>query len=84
MDWESAYKHIHVHPSDLKLQVFKFCNKYFVELSLAFGTASSPVLFDWPNRALTRVSMLLNKIPAQWVQKQLDDLCIATPLVRGM
>ena len=30
MDWESAYKHVHVHPSDLKLQVFKFCNRYVV------------------------------------------------------
>ena len=28
MDWESAYKHVHVHQSDLKLQVFKFCNRY--------------------------------------------------------
>ena len=28
MDWESAYKHVHVHHSDLKLQVFKFCNRY--------------------------------------------------------
>ena len=27
MDWESAYKHVHVHSSDLKLQVFKFCNR---------------------------------------------------------
>ena len=27
MDWESAYKHVHVHRSDLKLQVFKFCNR---------------------------------------------------------
>ena len=28
MDWESAYKHVHVHHSDLKLKVFKFCNRY--------------------------------------------------------
>ena len=28
MDWESAYKHVHVHHSDLKLHVFKFCNRY--------------------------------------------------------
>ena len=27
MDWESAYKHVHVHHSDLKLQVFRFCNR---------------------------------------------------------
>merc|ERR1712215_499851 len=79
MDWESAYKHIHVQTSDLKLQVFMFCNKYFVELRLAFGAALSPGLFDWPNWAMTRSSMLLTQIPAQWVQKQLDDLCIATP-----
>ena len=50
-----------------------------MELRLAFGTASSPDLFDWPNWVLTRTSMLMTKIPAQWVQKQLDDLCIATP-----
>ena len=28
MDWESAYKHAHVHHLDLKLHVFKFCNRY--------------------------------------------------------
>ena len=79
MDLESAYKYVHVHPEDLKLQVFKFCNKNFVELRLAFGTASSPALFDWPNWCITRASMLLTGIPNQWVQKRLDDLCVATP-----
>ena len=54
-------------------------DRYFVELRLAFGTASSPALFDWPNWVLTRTTMLRTGIPAQWVQKQLDDLCVATP-----
>ena len=57
-----------VHQSDLKLQVFKFCNKFFVELRLAFGTASSPALFDWPICVLTRSSMLSTGIPNQLVQ----------------
>ena len=50
-----------------------------MELRLAFGTASSPALFDWPNWVLTRTTMLRTGIPAQWVQKQLDDLCVVTP-----
>ena len=50
-----------------------------MELRLAFGTSSSPALFDWPNWVLTRTTMRKTGIPAQWVQKQLDDLCIATP-----
>ena len=29
LDWESSYKHVHVRKEDLKLQVFKFCNKFF-------------------------------------------------------
>ena len=49
LDWESK--------SDLKLQVFKFCNKFFVELRLAFGTASSPALFDLLNWAIRRASL---------------------------
>ena len=46
LDWESAYKHVYVRKKDLKLQVFKFCNKYFFELRLAFGTKSSPGIYD--------------------------------------
>ena len=43
LDWEST---VHINERDLKLQVFKFCNKFFFELRIAFGTASSPALFD--------------------------------------
>ena len=54
LDWESAYKHVHVRREDLKLQVFKFCNKYFFELRLAFGTTSSPGIYNRPNWVLAR------------------------------
>ena len=79
MDWEQAYKHVHVNEKDLNLQVFKFCHNFYCELRWSFGTASSPGLYHWPNWVLTRSSMLLTGIPVQFVQKQLDDLCVATP-----
>ena len=44
-DLVSAYKHQRVHAEDLKLQVVKFGGRFFVELSLMFGTRSSPGIF---------------------------------------
>jgi len=42
IDWADAYKHLHIRPEDLCLQVISFGGKYFVEKALTFGCSSSP------------------------------------------
>ena len=46
VDWADAYKHIRVRAEDRILQWFSWLGKFFVELCLVFGTASSPGLYD--------------------------------------
>ena len=58
-------------------------NRYFVELRLAFGTASSPALFDWPNWANAGACHAFRKGSSKclytWtVLKALDDVASGT------
>jgi hypothetical protein len=45
LDWSDAYKHIHVRKEDVNLQWFQWAGKYFAELCLVFGAASSPGIY---------------------------------------
>jgi len=79
VDWSDAYKHIHVHESDLNLQWFSWLGKYFKELCLMFGNASSPGIYDRAAKAVLDLVLRKSKFPKDWVCQHLDDTAAACP-----
>ena len=77
IDWSDAYKHIHVHPEDQDLQWFEWMGKYFVELCLVFGAASSPGIYDWLAKLVLDLAVKLSGFPRSMVCQYLDDVCAA-------
>jgi len=77
MDWEIAYKHIHVHPDDLNLQWFHWLGRYFVELSLIFGSASSPGIYDRLAKIVLQIAIRSSGFNKKQVCQYLDDVCAA-------
>jgi hypothetical protein len=64
-DWSDDYKRIAVHGQDVKLQWFSWLGKYFAELFLVFGTASSVGNFDRPAAKLVlRIVLSYSQFPA--------------------
>ncbi|MBM3939039.1 MAG: hypothetical protein FJ333_10380 [Sphingomonadales bacterium] len=78
MDWEIAYKHIHVAEEDLALQWFHWLGKYFVELSLIFGAASSPGIYDRCAKVVLELALKLSGVRRDSVCQYLDDVCAAS------
>ncbi len=72
-DWSDAYKHVAVRSEDIKLQWFSWLGKFFAELCLVFGTASSVGIFD-------RAAKLVLRIVLRYAQvcQHLDDVCAAS------
>ena len=79
IDWSDAYKHLHVRPEDLHLQWFSWLGKYFVELCLVFGTASSPGIYDRAAKLVLDLVIRLSRFPANLVCQYLDDVCAVAP-----
>lgn len=79
LDWAEAYKHVPVREEDLNLQWFEWLGKYFVELCLVFGTASSVGLFDRLAKVFLDLVLRWSKFPKEWVCQHLDDVCAAAP-----
>ena len=78
-DWSDAYKHIAVADDDLRLQVIRFMDRLFVELSLTFGGRSSPGIFDRMSDLFLLLACLLSSISRKEIVKQLDDVvCVNT------
>jgi len=79
VDWSDAYKHLHVRRQDLDLQWFSWLGRYFQELCLIFGSASSPGLYD--RMAKTALDLILRKakFPKDYVCQHLDDTAAACP-----
>ena len=73
VDWQDAYKHIHVRKEDLKLQVVEFGGRFFVELKLVFGARSSPGIYDGVSQIVLDLAILQSKINRTLVTKHLDD-----------
>jgi hypothetical protein len=77
LDWADAYKHIHVREEDVRLQWFSWAGKYFAELCLVFGAASSPGIYDRAAKTVLDVALRLAQFPAEMVCQHLDDVCAA-------
>lgn len=75
--FQDAYKHVHIHPEDLALQVISFGGKFFVDKAATFGCSSSPHVYDVPAELVLRLSCFAASIPRNLIAKQLDDcICI--------
>ncbi|MBM3938748.1 MAG: hypothetical protein FJ333_08890 [Sphingomonadales bacterium] len=83
IDWEAAYKHIHVRPEDLHLQWFKWLDRYFVELCLIFGSASSPGIYDRAAKVVLDMVLAISKFPRNMAIQYLDDVCATCPAGQG-
>ena len=74
LDWVSAYKHQHVHPEDLKLQVFEFWGRLFGELMLVFGAVSSAGIYDDLAKLILDLALIHSKMDERMVNQVLDDV----------
>jgi hypothetical protein len=77
-DWADAYKHIAVRREDQDLQWFEWCGRYFKELMLIFGSASSAGIFDEAAKTVLDIVCRIAKFPASMVCQHLDDICAAS------
>jgi hypothetical protein len=77
LDWSDAYKHIHVREDDVKLQWFQWAGKYFAELCLVFGAASSPGIYDRVAKTVLDIVLRMAQFPGELVCQHLDDVCAA-------
>jgi hypothetical protein len=82
-DWADAYKHIGVRIQDIKLQWFSWLGKFFAELCLVFGTASSVGIFDRVAKLVLRIVLRYSLFPGDYVCQHLDDLCAASSKEEG-
>ena len=80
VDWSDAYKHIAVHHSDLDLQWFVWLGKFFAELCLIFGSASSAGIFDAVAKVLIFIVITKSGLHSDFVIQHLDDCCAAGPV----
>ena len=60
--------------SDVRQQFFQWCGKYFAELCLIFGGASSVGLYDRLAKVFRYVATILSQMPASQVQQIIDDI----------
>jgi hypothetical protein len=76
-DWADAYKHVTVRQLDTDLQWFQWAGKYFKELCLIFGSASSAGIFDDAAKIVLDIVCRVSKFPPRMVCQHLDDICAA-------
>ena len=81
-DWQEAYKHLRVAAGDVKLQWFEWLGRFFVELCLVFGAASSAGLYDQAAKVVLDLALRLGRFPAWLVCQYLDDVCAAAAASR--
>jgi hypothetical protein len=77
VDFADAYKHVPVAAADTDLQWFEWGGKFFKELCLIFGAASSAGIFDATAKVVLRVVCSLAAFPRDQVCQHLDDICAA-------
>ena len=74
LDWNSAYKHIAVRQADHKLQVFEFGGRYFGEVMLTFGCASSGGNYDLFAKLVLDLVIRASRMDKRMVNQILDDV----------
>jgi hypothetical protein len=77
-DWADAYKHVAVKKRDQDLQWFEWCGRYFKELMLIFGSASSAGIFDDAAKVILDLVCRLAQFPVSMTCQHLDDICAAS------
>jgi hypothetical protein len=77
IDFADAYKHVPVALEDTDLQWFEWGGKYFKELCLIFGAASSAGIFDATAKVVLQLVCRMSAFPAAQVYQHLDDICAA-------
>jgi len=77
-DWADAYKHIAVVPADTQLQWFQWAGKYFKELCLVFGGASSAGIYDATAKSILELVCRMAEFPISLTAQHLDDICAAS------
>jgi hypothetical protein len=76
-DWADAYKHVTVRRQDTNLQWFEWAGKFFKELCLIFGSASSAGIFDDVAKIILDIVCRAARFPKSMVCQHLDDICAA-------
>ena len=79
VDWADAYKHVPVRAADRDLQWFRWLDRFFVELCLVFGAASSPGIYDRAAKVVLDIVLAISRFPRDMVCQYLDDVCAAAP-----
>jgi len=77
IDFADAYKNIAVREEDTDLQWFSWGGKYFKELCLIFGSASSAGIFDDAAKAVLDIVCRRANFPTDMICQHLDDICAA-------
>ena len=68
-----AYKQLRTEESCIRQQFFKWCGKWFAELCLTFGGASSVGLYDRLAKVFLYVAIVLSKHPRKQARQIIDD-----------
>jgi len=79
VDWADAYKHMAVAEEDLDLQWFEWGGKFFKELCLIFGCASSAGIYDATAKTVLDLVCRRAGFPKKMVCQHLDDMVAAAP-----
>jgi len=79
LDWQAAYKHIHVCQRDIELQFFNWLGRDFVELMLVFGARSSAGIYDRLGKFVLLLVIIYCRFDPEMVCQCLDDVCAAAP-----
>ena len=83
-DWCDAYKNIPVKVEDLRLQGFSWLDRYFVELSLVFGSVNSVEAFDNLGELVLSLACIFSGFPRILTHRTLDDVPVVSPKGSGL
>ena len=82
-DMCNAYKNIPCRLKDLWLQGFRWCGKFFVDISQIFGAIAAVSNFDTVGHTVKSLAHTYSSIPRNLVHKQLDDVPLVAPKKSG-
>ena len=83
-DWKDAYKNIPMKIEDLRLQGFSWLDKFFVELSLVFGSVNSVEAFDNLGELIISLACIFSGFPKFLTHRTLDDVPVVSPKESGL
>ncbi len=78
-DLKDAYKNIPAKINDLRLQGFKWLNKFFIDISQIFGARSAVSNFDTTNHTITDLAVIVSETLPELVLRHLDDVPTVGP-----